>query len=148
MSLKKNKWSVVNPCVCHLPWTSILGTFHFLVFCERRKKENPACMQVRNVRMKEKKGRCPSERIGTSLKARLNQNKMAVKMAGCGLKSSVDDTWKQRPLKKSGDAVRNVFSSCRQAAQDFWCAEKFPRRSSCSGPESLSKVSFSSPWID
>jgi len=25
--------------------------------------------------MKEKKGRCPSERIGTSLKARLNQNK-------------------------------------------------------------------------
>lgn len=49
-------------------------------------------MQVRNVRMKEKKGRCPSERIGTSLKARLNQNKMAVKMAGCGLKSSVNDT--------------------------------------------------------
>lgn len=50
--------------------------------------------------------------------------------------------------KKSRDAVRNVFSSCRQAAQDFWCVEEFPRRNSCSGPESLGKVSFSSPRID
>ena len=103
----------------YLPWTSILGSFHFLVFLARKEEGNPACMQVWNVRMKEKKGRRPR-----CLTRELERGDLLLES---------EDTWKSRwrtrwriwggksmtlesrfeSFETTRDSVKDVLSSCR-----------------------------------